>query len=483
MTTEVLINITPAESRVAVLENGTLQELIVEREQKRGIVGNLFVGTVSRVLPGMEAAFIDIGLEKGAFLHVSDVSAAKNDEGETRPINQVLTEGQRIFVQVVKDPMGTKGARLTTQITVPARYLVLMPDNAAIGLSTKIEDPEERSRLEQLSAELNENNKHGLIVRTAAEGCSRDELQLDIEYLHRQWKAIEERAKEAKSGDCIYSDLELPKRIVRDLVSTDIEKFSVDSKETFDKLIDFAERTTPEHIDKIQHYVGERPLFDLYGVEDEIARALQPKVDLKSGGYLIIDQTEAMTTVDVNTGGFVGSTSLEETIFKTNLEATLAIARQLRLRNLGGIIIIDFIDMVDEDHQQQILQSLEKALSKDHARTHVIGLSELGLVEMTRKRTRESLGHVLCESCSECGGRGFVKTAQTVCYELFREIMREARQYDASQLLVLASEEVIELLIDDESSSLAELESFIDIPIKYQVENQYSQENFDVVPM
>jgi len=267
------------------------------------------------------------------------------------------------------------------------------------------------------------------------------------------------------------------------VVGTDIQSITVDSKETFDGLMAFAERITPEHVAKIVHYQGERPLFDLYRVEDEIKRALQPKVKLKSGGYLIIDQTEAMTTVDVNTGGFVGNKNLEETIFKTNLEATNAIARQLRLRNLGGIIIVDFIDMTDAEHQAQTIRALEKALAKDPAKTLVTELSALGLVEMTRKRTRESLEHVLCETCPQCAGRGYVKTAQTVCYELFREILREARQYEAKQLLVLASEQVIELLIDEESSNLAELESFIDIPIKYQVESRYTQEYFDVVPV
>ena len=366
---------------------------------------------------------------------------------------------------------------------MPARYLVLMPNNKNIALSTRIEDPQERERLEALAKSCQGSGQHGLIVRTIAEGRSVEELSLDVEYLSRQWALINERANQAKPGDCIYSDLELPTRIVRDLVSTDIQSITVDSKETFDGLMAFAERITPEHVEKIIHYQGERPLFDLYSVEDEIKRALRPKVKLKSGGYLIIDQTEAMTTVDVNTGAFVGDSNLEETIFKTNLEATYAIARQLRLRNLGGIIIIDFIDMKDEAHQDQIMQALQKALLKDPAKTSITELSALGLLEMTRKRTRESLEHVLCEACPQCAGRGYIKTAQTVCYELFREILREARQYDAKQLLVLASEQVIELLIDEESTNLAELESFIDIPIKYQVESRYTQEKFDVVPM
>ncbi len=483
MTTEVLINITPTESRVGILENGSLQELIVEREQKRGTVGNIYIGAVTRVLPGMEAAFVDIGQEKGGFLHVSDVGDAYQESGETRRINQVLQEGQRIFVQIVKDPLGSKGARLSTNITVPARYLVLMPNDNNIALSTRIEDLDERERLQNLATKCRGGSKHGLIVRTVAEGRSEQDLTRDVEYLARQWALINERANQAKPGDCIYSDLELPKRIVRDLVGTDIQSITVDSKETFDGLMAFAERITPEHVAKIVHYQGERPLFDLYRVEDEIKRALQPKVKLKSGGYLIIDQTEAMTTVDVNTGGFVGNKNLEETIFKTNLEATNAIARQLRLRNLGGIIIVDFIDMTDAEHQAQTIRALEKALAKDPAKTLVTELSALGLVEMTRKRTRESLEHVLCETCPQCAGRGYVKTAQTVCYELFREILREARQYEAKQLLVLASEQVIELLIDEESSNLAELESFIDIPIKYQVESRYTQEYFDVVPV
>jgi len=483
MKTEVLINITPTEARVAVLENGTLQELIIERQQKRGTVGNIYIGAVSRVLPGMEAAFVDIGQDKAGFLHVSDVGDADDASGEKRAINRVLHEGQRIFVQIVKDPLGSKGARLTTNITVPARYLVLMPNHRNIALSTKIEDLEERARLEDLAEQCRQGGSYGVIVRTIAEGCSAEDFELDISYLTRQWDLVNERAKQAKPGDCIYSDLELPKRIVRDLVSTDIETITIDSKETFDSIIGFSEKVTPEHLGKIVHYQGERPLFDLYRVEEEITKALQPKVELKSGGYLIIDQTEAMTTVDVNTGAFVGNRNLEETIFKTNLEATHAIARQLRLRNLGGIIIVDFIDMTDPEHQRQILRTLEVALAKDSAKTLVTELSSLGLVEMTRKRTRESLEHVLCEPCPQCVGKGYIKTAQTVCYELFREILREARQYDAKELLVLALEEVIELLIDEESSNLAELESFINIPIKYQVEDRYKQEYFDVVPI
>ncbi len=486
---EILINVTPQETRVAIVENGTLQEVCIERRRNRGIVGNIYKGKVNRVLPGMEAAFVDIGLERSGFLHVSDFDLGQaNDDEEpvvTPPINQLLHEGQSILVQVVKDPLGTKGARLTTSISVPSRYLVYMPNSSLIGISVKIEEDDERERLRTLlSGCMTENRTGGCIVRTAAEGVVDEELNRDIKFLCTLWDSLQEQAKTAKPGTVIHEDLSLSVRTLRDMVGNDTDLVKVDSRETYQKLINFADKYIPDLPCVIEHYPGDRPLFDLYNIDDEIQRALGRKVELKSGGYLIIDQTEAMTTIDINTGAFVGHHNLEETIFKTNMEASQALARQLRLRNLGGIIIIDFIDMVMEDHKRQVLKSLEKYLDKDHAKTQVCEVSPLGLVEMTRKRTRESLEHILCESCATCSGRGTHKTVETVCYEIFREILREARVYDeAQQLLVMANQDVIDMLLDEEATSLAELETFVKIPVKLQVESYYSQENYDVVPV
>ena len=485
---EILINVTPHETRVAVVENGVLQDVFIERVHKRGLVGNIYKGRVARVLPGMQAAFVEIGLDRAAFLHASDIlSATKNgEEGKinTPPeaISELLTEGQEILVQVVKDPLGTKGARLTMQIAIPSRYVVFVPYTQHIGVSHRLEDVAERQRLKDIvNAFVPQEDGGGYILRTAAEGVSEADLRADMDFLRKLWQSVEERTRSEPPGALIHEDLPLVLRTLRDLVRAEIEKLRIDSRETCQKVIAFAEKFMPEMVSRIEHYPGERPIFDLYGVEDEIQKALEPRVPLKSGGYLIIDQTEAMTTIDVNTGAFVGHRNLEETIFKTNLEATYAITRQLRLRNLGGIIIIDLIDMEDPEHKRQVLRSLEKYLERDHTRTHISGVSALGLVEMTRKRTRESLGHILCEPCPVCKGRGSLKTAETVCYEIFREILREARQYESQKLLVLASQEVVDLMLDEESASVAELEEFIKRPIRFQVESLYTQEQFDVV--
>jgi len=483
MSSEILINMTPNESRVALVENGVLQEVYIERAAKRGLVGNVYKGKVSRVLPGMQAAFIDVGLERAAFLHASDIQV-NGENNKVESINSLVTEGQEICVQVVKDPLGTKGARLTTQVSIPSRFLVYMPGVQHIGISQKIEEEEERNRLRSQLEELAvAEYTGGYIVRTAAEGISNEEIQADVEYLHRMWMAIVEKMKTEQATCLIHEDLPLAMRMMRDLVSPEIEKIRIDSKETFERAAKFARKFIPEVADRIEYYPGERPIFDLFSVEDEIQKALGKRANLKSGGYLIIDQTEAMTTVDVNTGGFVGHRNLDETIFKTNLEAAVAIARQVRLRNLGGILIIDFIDMQDEEHKRKVLRALEKNLERDHAKCHISQVSALGLVEMTRKRTRESLEHVLCEDCPTCSGRGSLRTAETVCYEIFREIIREARQYDAQTFLVLASQEVVDRLLEEESTSIAELEDFIGKPIKLQVESLYSQENYDVVMM
>lgn len=490
MSAELLINVTPQEARVALLENGSLQEVLIERTSRKGIVGNIYKGKVSRVLPGMEAAFIDIGLEKSAFLHASDLTHPSLEEfqGNTIPhptvqISELLYEGKTLLVQVIKDPLGTKGARLTTHVTIPSRFLVLMPDNNNVGVSGKIEDGAERERLraiiEQLRIEF--ATDQGFIVRTAAEGISEDDLRRDMNFLCKLWSSIAKSSVELPAPTLVYSDLPLVLRVLRDMVGEKISRVQIDSRETAGRVIEFSQQYIPDLAGVIEHYPGERPIFDLHGVEEEIQKALQRKVPLKSGGYLIIDQTEAMTTIDVNTGGFVGNRNLEETIFRTNLEAAQTIARQLRLRNLGGIIIIDFIDMSQHDHRQQVLKLLEKSLERDYAKTYVCDVSPLGLVEMTRKRTRESLEHVLCQPCPCCNGNGFIKSAETVCYEIFREILRAVRQFDARELLVLASQETVDLLLDEESDSLAELQQFVGIPIRLQVEALYTQEHFDVV--
>ncbi|MCU7937991.1 MAG: ribonuclease G [gamma proteobacterium symbiont of Bathyaustriella thionipta] len=486
MSDELLINVTPQETRVARIENGMLQEVVIERASKRGLVGNIYRGKVCRVLPGMQAAFLEIGLERTAFLHLSDivVSEEKKNAPQELTIGDVLRDGQEILVQVVKDPMGTKGARLTTHITIPARYLVYMPNSTHIGVSQKLEDDEERERLKELIKQrLEEFNGGGYIVRTVAEGISEKAVHADMIFLQKLWQSIQENNKSSNSAKMVYEDLPLAMKVMRDIVDTDIDAIRIDSRETFNKVIKFANKFIPELAPRIEYYPGERPIFDLYGVEDEIQRALQSKVKLKSGGYLIIDQTEAMTTVDINTGGYVGNRNLEETIFKTNLEATQAIVRQLRLRNLGGIIIIDFIDMTDSEHRRQVLRAFEKALERDHAKTCITEVSNLGLVEMTRKRTRESLEHILCEECPVCNGKGTVKTVETVAFEIFREIIREARQFDTEKLLVLTSQNVGDYLMDEESSSIAELEEFMQRSIQLKIDNEYNQEQYDVVPM
>ncbi len=485
MTEEILINVTPQETRVAVAGSGVVQELLIERAATRGLVGNIYRGRVARVLPGMQSAFVEIGLERAAFLHVADI---RENKDSARPIEKLLAEGQPILVQVVKDPIGAKGARLSTQISVAGRLLVYLPHDPHIGISQRIEDEEGRQLLrERLKELVPADEKGGFIVRTLAETAAEGELRADLEYLRHLWQVIRERSSGGDAGteptQLIYQDLSLAQRVLRDMVTADTSRVVVDSRETWQKLAAFAEHYMPRVRGKLEHYTGERPLFDLYNIETELERALSRRVELKSGGYLIIDQTEALTTIDVNTGGFVGSRNFDDTIFKTNLEAAQAIARQLRLRNLGGIIILDFIDMQSSEHRSAVLEEFRRALARDRTRMTVNGFTALGLVEMTRKRTRESLAHVLCEPCPTCGGRGEVKTAHTVCYEILREILREARAFKAREYRVLAAQPVIDLLLEDESSSLAMLSDFIGKPISVQVETSYTQEQFDIVLM
>ena len=470
---------------MAVVLAGAVQELLVERAANRGLVGNLYMGRVARVLPGMQSAFVEIGLERAAFLHVADIWELRKPGGEpARPIERVLAEGQPVLVQVVKDPIGTKGARLSTQVSIAGRMLVYLPQDPHIGISQRIEDENGRQALrDKLKALLPAEEKGGFIVRTLAEGADDAELRTDVEYLRHLWRDIRERSLGAEPPRLLYQDLSLAQRVLRDMVTGDTGAVKVDSRENFHKLAAFAATYMPEVQARLEHYTGERPLFDLYNVEPEIEKALSRRVDLKSGGTLFIDQTEAMTTIDVNTGGFVGSRNFDDTVFKTNLEAAQSIARQLRLRNLGGIIIVDFIDMQSEEHRGAVLAELDKALARDRTRMTVNGFTQLGLVEMTRKRTRESLAHVLCEPCPTCAGRGEVKTVRTVCYEILREILREARAFNAREFRVLAAQGVVDLLQEEESGSVAMLSDFIGKPISLQVEPGYTQEQFDIVLM
>ncbi len=486
MSEEILINATPSETRVALVEGGMLQEVWLERDGRFGHIGNIFKGTVSRVLPGLQAAFVEIGLERTAFLHASDMTRSdpslEQRESRVPLIAELLRAGDQVIVQVIKDPMGSKGARLTTNISIPSRFLVLLPDSDTIGVSIRIEDPQERERLKQLVEALRPKGcGQGYIVRTNAEGVDQFALAADMSYLAKVWQTIRQRCQEASTGECVYEELSLPLRALRDMMHANIDRVRIDSPAVLEQARRFATAFIPAWLDRIEAYEGERPIFDLFGIEDEIQTALGREVPLKSGGYLVFDQTESMTTIDVNTGGYVGSRTQEETIYKTNLEASQAIARQLRLRNLGGIIIIDFIDMSDEEHKRQVMRSFTRALERDYAKTGVSEISALGLVEMTRKRTTESLERRLCVTCPACAGRGTVKSAETVALEIFREILRSGRQFEATKLMVLAAPAVVAEVLDEKSGVVAELEELIGRTIRFQTEEQYSQEQFDVV--
>ncbi|MBU6501693.1 MAG: ribonuclease G [Burkholderiales bacterium] len=489
MQQDILINWSPQETRVALVEGGAVQELHVERTLERGLVGNVYLGKVARVLPGMQSAFIDIGLERAAFLHVADVWH-RHPDGEPPqiarhtqppvPIERQVFEGQALMVQVIKDPIGSKGARLSTQISVAGRLLVFLPQDDHVGVSQKIPPAQRdalRTRLQTLAGEAG----GGFILRTNGEDASDAELAEDIAYLRKTWARIKEASLRLPPLSLLHQDLNLLQRVLRDLVSTETQTIRLDSTEQFGMLQAFGREFMPAAAGKLQLYKGERPIFDLFSIDEEIAKALGRRVDLKSGGYLIVDQTEALTTVDVNTGGFVGARNFDDTIFKTNLEATWAIARQLRLRNLGGIIIVDFIDMVREDHRDAVLAELRKQLARDRVKTMAGSFSQLGLVEMTRKRTRESLAHMLCEPCEVCAGKGSVKTARSVAYDILREILREARQFNPREFRVVAAPQVIELFLDEESQHLAGLSDFIGKPISLQSESAMGQEQYDIV--
>ena len=487
---DILINWAPQETRVAIVENGAVQELHIERTLERGLVGNVYLGKVVRVLPGMQSAFIDIGMERAAFLHVADLhgyqtpgNGGARSDAPLPPIERQVFEGQALTVQVIKDAIGSKGARLSAQISIAGRMLVFLPQDDHIGISQKIGSQELREQLRARMQVLAGVADGGFILRTNAEDASDEELADDIAYLRKTWATVRGLAQTQKPGTLLHQDLSLAQRVLRDLSTEATQAIRIDSGMQFELLQSFGNTFMPGTVAKLEHYRGERPIFDLFGIEEEIAKALARRVDLKSGGYLVIDQTEALTTIDVNTGGFVGARNFDDTIFKTNLEAAGAVARQLRLRNLGGIVIADFIDMTREDHQAAVLAELRKQLARDRTRTTVSGFTQLGLIEMTRKRTRESLAHMLCEPCPTCQGRGQVKTARSVCYDILREILREARQFSPKEFRVVASAAVVEMLLDEESVHLAGLSEFVGRPISLSAEPTMNPEQYDIVLM
>lgn len=491
---DILINWTPQETRVAIVEHNTVQELHIERTLERGLVGNIYNAKVVRVLPGMQSAFLDIGLERAAFLHVADVhvpgtSRAARGPGVAppTPIEKLMFQGQTLVAQVIKDPIGSKGARLSTQVSIAGRLLVFLPQDDHIGISQKIGSHEVReqlrARVQALAQTIDASLGGGFILRTNAEEASDEALADDIRYLRTTWSALQERISRSPPGTLLFQDLNLAQRVLRDMVHDQTAHIRVDSKQQFEALKQFGQTYTPSAVGCLTLYQDERPLFDLFNIDEEIARALARRVALKSGGHIIIDQTEALTTIDVNTGGYVGAHNFDETIFKTNLEAAQTIARQLRLRNLGGIIVIDFIDMTREDHRSAVLSELRTQLASDRTKVSISGFTQLGLVEMTRKRTRESLAHILCETCPTCDGKGQVNTARSICYDILREVLRQARQFQPQEFRVVASPLIVEMLRGEESQHLAALSEFIAKPISLQVQTSGAAEVFDIVLM
>ena len=482
MSSELLFNVTPYETRVAVIENEILRELYLERATTRGIVGNIYVGQVARVVPGMQAAFIDLGIERAGFLHVKELKQAREAK-EIPHISNVLHAGEKIIVQVIKEPVGTKGARLSGQINLAARNLVYLPGQSSVNVSQRIEDPLEKERLRNILDELlnAQGNDGGVIARTNAQGASEQALAGELAFLTETWRKSLELKSTSKPPTCIYEDLPLHLRVLRDLAGDDVECIQIDSNEAFESAVGFVDDIAPELKDKLKLYRGERPLFELYSVENEIESALHRQVSLKCGGNLVIELTEAMTVIDVNSGTNTGKHNLEDTAFATNIEAASTIAQQLRLRNIAGIVVIDFIDMVNDTHKQQVMQVLGREMMGDKIKTFIAEMSPLGLVELTRKRTRDSLSHLMSEACPVCNGRGTVKSAQTLCYQIFREIEREFRHYPANEYTIKASNDVIECLLDDEAMALSELQKFIDRPVQLRVDTDCQREHYEIV--
>jgi len=496
---EILINVTREETRVALLEGGQVVEFYVERKQDVSQVGNIYKGKVVRVLPGMQSAFVDIGLDKAAFLYVTDMRtdieeyASLLEEEERNnsiefvskkgifdlTVEEIIQEGQEILVQVSKDPIGSKGARLTSYITLPGRYLVLMPSLEHIGISRRILDEAERMRLRMIAEDIRPKG-FGFIIRTASEGSTEEDIKKDLEFLLLLWETIKKKKDKVTAPALLYSDFDLVFRSVRDLMRQDVKRLVTDSAEAYERIKDFVRTHFDKLLDKIEIYEGTEPIFDAFGIELDISRALGKKVWLKSGGYIVIDQTEAMTVIDVNTGKFVGKEELEDTVFKTNLEAVKEIAYQIRLRNLGGIIIIDFIDMEKPENREKVFNAFFEAMKKDRAKNTISHISELGIIQMTRKRVRESLGRTLCEPCPYCEGKGFVKSPQTTCYEIFRKIRKIAR-HGGGKIIITAHPSVAELLSDEERPGLEEIEHMYNVKITIKENSNLHQENYDVL--
>ena len=487
MAEEIIVSVSPHETRVAVIEQGLLQEIFIERVHAGHCVGNIYKGKVLRVLPGMQSVFVDIGQERAAFMHVSDlidtheaVMRERGPEFKLPPINELLREGQSILVQVTKEPIGTKGARITGGISLASRFLVYMPETHHIGISQRIEDEDERERLR--SALLPEQGEHdGFIVRTACEGVVGDEIAQDARLLRSRWATVRDDFMHLTAPAVVFEDLPLHLRVMRDLINENTARIVTDNADIYSALGRFLGDFIPYKSDCLEMSQDNTPLFDLHSLEDQIATALERRVPLKSGGYLVFDQTEAMSTIDVNTGAFVGRRDLEETIYRTNLEAAAAIPRQLRLRNIGGIVIVDFIDMLNEEHKRQVFRTLEKGQQSDRVKWNISEISELGLVEMTRKRTHQSLQRRMCEPCPTCEGRGFVKTAESVCLEIFRDIQRRALDLHEKECMIMASQSVVDRLLDEDAGSLGELCSSGEATFRLNVEATCTQEQYDVV--
>jgi len=494
MPTTLLINARPYETRVALMEGRQCVEAYVERHRQGSVVGNVYLGRVVRVLPGMQAAFVDIGLEKAAFLYVGDVmgdpeTLAMWEERTPEPpkknhgqrIEELLHQGQTIMVQVAKEPLGSKGARITTHVTLPGRNLVFMPTIDHVGVSRRIEDEKERARLRGLLEEIRPSGK-GFIARTVSEGQSEDKLRAEMDFLISLWDAINRRRERAGVPELLHQDLSVSLRAVRDLFTHEVDRLVIDCHQEFQEVVAFVSTFMPRLLPSVEHYQGSTPIFDAYGVENEIARALDRRIWLKSGGYIVIEKTEALTAVDVNTGRYVGGHNLEETILKTNLEAVEEIACQIRLRDIGGLIVIDFIDMERQAHRERVVEALKQALAADRARTKVLGLSALGLVEMTRKRVRESLAETLKEPCRYCGGIGTVKSPTTICYEIFRALEREYRQVDYEAVQVRVHPSVAEVLLQEENQTLEGLEKELDLTVHVVADRNLHAEHFVIRP-
>ncbi len=496
MTEEILISLSSQETRVAVVEQGLLQEILIERTHTRGVLGNIYKGRVTRVMPGMQSAFIDVGLPRAAFVHVSDIldthplissderSVGLRSATDVPTIQALLREGQTLTVQVMKEPIKSKGARLSTNISLASRFLVYMPGTPHIGISQRIEAEDERQRLRQIVEDLSPDESDrtdGFIIRTAAESIRSGEIEKDASLLKSLWQSIDTKAAPLTSPALVYEDLPLHLRVMRDLINRRTGRIATDSRTIYEKLGPLLEDVLPEKLSCLELTQAGTPLFDRHDIEDQISKALDKTVLLKSDGSLVIEQTEAMTTIDVNTGAYVGRKDLEETIYRTNLEAAAAIPRQLRLRNIGGIVILDFIDMVNEEHKRQVLRILEKGQLQDGAKYRTSEISELGLVEMTRKRTRESLSDMLREPCPYCKGDGWVKTPETVCLEIFREIRKTANNFREHKCLIMASQVVVDRLLEEEALCIKELAKGLQTEILYQVEATYSQQHFDIV--